>query len=70
MNTTGLTLMAKKQAWRICSVCLNKFIARDEWEMDKVFNTHKVTTDQGQKCMGETQRLMTFKRNGNAWELK
>lgn len=59
--------MAKKTAWRICSVCLERFHAEDEWKLGKLFESHKVSTPTGQQCMSQAQLKLSFIRNDNAW---
>lgn len=59
--------MAKKSAWRICSICLEHFHAEDEAALRKLFESHFVNAPDGQKCMGQAQLKMSFIRNDNAW---
>lgn len=59
--------MAKKVSWRICHLCLERFHAEDEYKLGKLFESHKVSTPDGLKCMGQAQLKLSFIRNDNAW---
>lgn len=59
--------MKRKPVFRICINCLERFHAEDEHKLAKLFESHKVSTPDGLKCMGQTQLQMSFTRKDNAW---
>lgn len=62
--------MAKKPVWRICFHCRARFEAPDDWSMNKLIESHRVSNEFGQQCMGKAQMELTFKYDGNAWVKK
>lgn len=51
-------------------ICGERFEAPTIKELDKLFELHKVNTDQGQQCMGAAQMAKTFKQDGKTWRMK
>lgn len=62
--------MAAKPVWHICFHCRERFEAPNEWDIKKLVESHLVSNEFGQQCMGQKQLELSFKKIGKAWVKK